>query len=550
MTEHGRLLPSRPAGVSDCDEQSAGSAAQRRWRRSLAGLALSFTLLAQMTTAPAVQIDVGVDDCTLGDAITAANDDRAIGGCPAGSGPDTIGLPAGSTQTLTSIDNLTFGPTGLPLVRSTLVIDGNGSIIARDPAAPAFRILAVDRSGDLILQETTVIGGRIPSSTPNRKGAGIANYGSLVLTDSTIAGNTAALDGGGLYNAGSLTVIRSTVSGNTAGDDGGGIRNDGTASLINSTVSGNSVTDKAGGIRNSGTLSLTSSTVSFNSTQGAPGGILNKGILILATSLISGNRAAGVPAEIRNRTAPSATAISGGFNLFGHDGAAGIMGFATGVTDGVASVPLSALLDPALAADGTATATHALIPGSPAIDAIPAGSCGTSVEDQRGVARPQDGDGDTLAGCDIGAFELQLPPPPPPPPSPPPPPPPPAPLVVVTPVDRIPQARCRRSSCRIRLSCDVLQGSGMSCTSPVNVFVRAPALRGHGSSAARASRRIRFATGVAGIPPGETGMVRLRLTRRGREFVRTTTRRTVRGTLEIQNVTGMVRANVTLRIRR
>jgi hypothetical protein len=60
--------------------------------------------------------------CSLINAITAANLDTATGGCPAGSGADTIVLPAGSTQTLTAVNNSTFGPTGLPVVSSKVTI--------------------------------------------------------------------------------------------------------------------------------------------------------------------------------------------------------------------------------------------------------------------------------------------------------------------------------------------------------------------------------------------------------------------------------------------
>ena len=79
-------------------------ALQRRWRRSLGGLAL----LCALGQAPALAATIAVDGtaCTLIDAITAANSDAPAGGCTAGSGADTLVLPAGSTHTLTAVNTL------------------------------------------------------------------------------------------------------------------------------------------------------------------------------------------------------------------------------------------------------------------------------------------------------------------------------------------------------------------------------------------------------------------------------------------------------------
>jgi hypothetical protein len=84
----------------------------------------------------------------------------------------------------------------------------------------------------------------------------------------------------------------------------------------------------------------------------------------------------------------AATITSGGSNVI-NDGRA----TPNGTTD---QSNTNALLGP-LADNGGPTLTHALLAGSPAIDAA-VGVCPAT--DQRGVARPQ---GD---GCDAGAFEL------------------------------------------------------------------------------------------------------------------------------------------------
>ena len=169
-----------------------------------------------------------------------------------------------------------------------------------------------------------------------------------------------------------LTLTSSTVSGNF-GREGGGIWNrvDATLTLTDSTVSGNTASIDGGGINNS-----------FSGTGE------------LANSIIAGN---GAP------TGPDCTGspTSVGHNLIGtNDGC----NFTRATGD---LVNVDPKLGP-LADNGGPTFTHALLPGSPAIDAGDRASCrGT---DQRGVARPVDGDGDGdgIPVCDIGAFEASI----------------------------------------------------------------------------------------------------------------------------------------------
>jgi hypothetical protein len=92
------------------------------------------------------------------------------------------------------------------------------------------------------------------------------------------------------------------------------------------------------------------------------------------------------------------------FNLFGANGASGVLGFSPGASDIVPGpgVSLAKILD-GLADNGGPTKTHALKPGSPALNAVPSGNARCTGADQRGVLRPQPPGG----SCDIGAFELE-----------------------------------------------------------------------------------------------------------------------------------------------
>ena len=268
------------------------------------------------------------------------------------------------------------------------------------------------------------------SASENGRGGGISNYAALTVTDSTFSDNSAP-QGGAIYNFAILNVINSTfLSNGSSAIVGGGIVNDttGTLTVTKSTFSDNNALDSGGGIRNLGTLHVTDSTFSGNSAEFG-GGIYNGGTLEATDSTFSGNAAeygGGIDnlgmLEVTNST------FSGNFALT-NGGGGGISNFGTGtlkntivanslfgggncsdpMTDGGGNLSWPDTTCPGLNADpllgplqdnGGPTQTHALLAGSPAIDAALLANCPAT--DQRGVSRPQG------AGCDIGAYESGL----------------------------------------------------------------------------------------------------------------------------------------------
>jgi hypothetical protein len=277
------------------------------------------------------------------------------------------------------------GGGSLTLVNSTVANNSGGGINNRD--------------GTVTVTDSIVS----HNSDYRGSGGGIGNDGRLTLVGSTVSGNWGN-SGGGISNSGTATLIRSTISDNFGYLDAGGIQNtEGTLRVHNSTVSGNNAQDYGGGIRNRGTLVLANSTVTGNSaTQG--GGLYNTGRATLRRSLITGNTTVQnhpyvitAGPEIYNASKYGAVIVAADFNLFGHDGDAGTVGFTPGSTDMLPNKTVEAILLP-LADNGGGTKTHALAIGSPALDASPDdATCPPT--DQRGNPRPRG------PACDIGAFE-------------------------------------------------------------------------------------------------------------------------------------------------
>jgi predicted outer membrane repeat protein len=253
-------------------------------------------------------------------------------------------------------------------------------------------------SGSLTLRSCLISGNSTAASGAN--GGGVA--GSLTASDCSFSGNYSDSSGGAIYGA-SVVLTDCSVANNFADNGGGGVAAT-TLALTNCSVRGNQATT-AGGISGSGallnttvsgnraeqwggvygqTITLLSSTVCSNRATSIAGGVSGNTIYS-RNSIIAGNSAATGP-DI------SGTLTSQGFNLIQNTNGCTIVGTTTGNLLGV-----NPRLGP-LQNNGGPTWTHALLSGSPAIDA--GGSTGAPSTDQRGVPRPQG------AGVDIGAVEV------------------------------------------------------------------------------------------------------------------------------------------------
>jgi hypothetical protein len=249
------------------------------------------------------------------------------------------------------------------------------------------------QSGSAILS-----GVQIFHNTAGGGGGVYVGSGSATLSGGQIASNTAGT-GGGVFVAGGSTTLSGTQILNNA--PGGGLCSSyGTLTVTNSTLSGN-ISDPGGGAiaqwGGSSSATLINSTIVSNTasiTNVSKSGIwLLEGTLNIGNSIVAHN---GVTNNVKVDSPATFTSL--GYNLT--NSGAGTPFTATG--DLINTDPrLGPLQD-----NGGSTWTHALLPGSRAIDRIPLGvnGCGTTVTtDQRSQPRP----GTFTHLCDIGAYEAQ-----------------------------------------------------------------------------------------------------------------------------------------------
>jgi predicted outer membrane repeat protein len=275
----------------------------------------------------------------------------------------------------------------------------------------------------------------VSNNTAAHQGGGIyisaaSNYAFIIDQESRVGGNTSlgstgsqVAEGGGIYftsgdPGATLTIQDSLIDANVtsaaSSDQRGGaglVIGGGSLVAKNVTISGNLSSSAAGGIKvDGGTAALTNVTITNNHAEnddagpGTGGGIaVISGSLTMDNTIVAGNFN-GSGASIADDISGSVVGTSS-FNLVGTGGAGGLINGVDNNQTGVANPGLDVLSN-----NGGPTFTHALLTGSPALDAgsnAVATAAGLDT-DQRGsgFTRTADSaDSGTIQTADIGAFE-------------------------------------------------------------------------------------------------------------------------------------------------
>ena len=421
---------------------------RRRISATLGSLLFSTLIAAAPAFAATITVDTLADelnadgDCSLREAVQAANTNAAVDACTAGAaGLDTVVLPAGviplsvtisvsdavivrgagraSTTINRGAANAFNGPAvvGATLTLEDLSVVGS----VNTGGAQAIVVTRVDFSGligtmvntldgSITITDATLSGGGVNSSggavtvagTPITGGGVNTSSGAIALTGTTIGGGgvnsssgavtlvdssvTNAPGNGINTSTGAISLTRSLVSGSA---DTGVNSSSGAIALTNSTVSGND-----GGIYGgTSAIMLDAVTVTLNDVDGEGIGLdTSSGTISMTHTIVAGH---SQDCDVAATTAQYSLDSDGSCGLAGAGNLPG--------TD--------PLLGP-LANNGGPTLTHLPQAGSPAIDSGSNGLC--QAVDQRDVARPIDGNGDATATCDMGAVEAGARRPPPP----------------------------------------------------------------------------------------------------------------------------------------
>ncbi|CBE69618.1 MAG: hypothetical protein F9K13_10865 [Candidatus Methylomirabilis oxygeniifera] len=409
-----------------------GLAVSKRWvmhRRVVGSLLLLLTplLVPEAWGATRYVSKSGTDNPTCTQAAPCRSIQHAVDIAIAG---DTVSIGDGK-----------FAESSGVIINKDLTVNGTGIFSTRVHGAwPGFSIFHVMSWATVKITDLDVMFGNA------MYGGGILNSGNLTLKRVRVWKNSAKV-GGGIYNGSgaALFIDKSEIAHNLASDQmgGGGLHNQGDAELNDVRVVKNHATVGGGGVRNysNGSLIATGSEISHSDGIG----IINDGSMSLINTTVSRNNQLGIYTDDWAHTELIHVTVAengNGPTLAPDYARGGIQGstdsnivlvntivannapvqcifpplpFSPSSTNSLSNdmtcqlspgsiAPVDPKLGP-LKWNGGYTLTHALKPGSPAIDAGWPAEC--ELEDQRGVSRLIDGNGDGAPNCDIGAFEYK-----------------------------------------------------------------------------------------------------------------------------------------------
>lgn len=237
-------------------------------------------LLAPVPIARGANITVNVindefntdADCSLREALYAANYNVAVSGCPAGSATtgDSIMLTNGATYTLTLAGSDDTGLAGdLDIINNPssfdllIFVSEGGTVNIHQNAIPDDRIFDILGANTSV----TIVGTAVKYGQTSEAGGGIRNQGKLTLANVRVT-ETIAFSGGGIYNDGRLTISSGSLIGdNVAANLGGGIYNANYLSMSGGSWVSRSSAKIGGGIFNSGGAFLHNVTIHANTAE-------------------------------------------------------------------------------------------------------------------------------------------------------------------------------------------------------------------------------------------------------------------------------------------
>lgn len=351
-------------------------------------------------------VDAADGVTSLREAITFANSNPNFSEITFGDGS---GLPGGTDFTDGTADIITLNGSQL-IADSELTVTGPGADLLTVSGGGQSRVFRVTAgSSDVSIESLSIADGQA------QNGGAISNLSPLTLRNVVLSDNSADFRGGAIRAESLLTVFDSTFSNNQA-ETGGAIFTEQTSIGINrTTLSGNTATELGGAIFGSGgnfnnPIRISNSTLSGNSSTNAGGGAIannDSNRIEIVNSTLTGNSALGRGQAIRNRGNMfiDNSIVAGNGAVISTDDI-----FRLGISpvtrrSSIVGGDISTILDTNLADNGGPTLTHALIPGSPAVNA---GDDLLAVDtDGNALTTDQRGEGRFLGTVDIGALEVE-----------------------------------------------------------------------------------------------------------------------------------------------